>query len=68
VISAYLIDIFDESLRARNILLDTQACFDSIFLTIRFVLLVKTLPNFYDNTMILLIIATAIFVEGKEDI
>jgi len=51
-----------------SLLLDTKAWFDSIHSTIRFVLPVKTLPNFYDNTMILLIIATAIFVEGKEDI
>jgi len=56
-------------LRGRQIfLLDTKAWFDSIHSTIRFVLPVKTLPNFYDNTMILLIIAMAIFVEGKEDI
>jgi len=36
--------------------------------TIHCVLSVKTLPNFYDKTTILLMIAMVIFVEGKEDI
>jgi len=36
--------------------------------TIHFVLSVKTLPNFYDETTILLMTAMARFEEGKEDI